>query len=88
VTAVALADDEARGNIEGGEQRGCLVPHVVVRAAFGNARHHRQDGLFAVQGLDLAFLVDAENKRPVRRREVKANDIAHLVERTADRPTA
>ena len=80
VTPVALADDEARGDIEGGEQRGRPVPHVVVRAAFGNARHHRQDRLFAVQGLDLAFLVDAENKRPVGRREIKADDIAHLVD--------
>src|SRR5215813_10768189 len=38
-----------------------------------------QDRLFAVQGLDLAFLVDAENKRSVGWREVKADDIAHLV---------
>lgn len=56
------------------------VPHVVVRPAFGDAGHHRQDRLFTIQGLDLAFLVDAENKRAVGRREVKADDIAHLVD--------
>src|SRR2546430_5763746 len=32
--------------------------HVIVRPTFGHARHHRQDRLFAVQGLDLAFLVE------------------------------
>jgi len=69
-----------QGDIEGGEERGRPVPHVVVRPPFGDARHHRQDRLFAVQGLDLAFLVEAENKRPVGRREVKADDIAHLVD--------
>ena len=53
---------------------------VVVRPALGHARHHRQDRLLAVERLDLAFLVDAKDKRPVGRREVKADDIAHLVD--------
>src|SRR5215510_4119720 len=74
MSLVALADDKARGNIEGSEQRRCPVPYVIVRPTFGDARHHRQVRLFAVQGLDLAFLVDAENKRPVGWREVKADD--------------
>ena len=64
----------------GGEQRGRPVPHVVERPPLGYARHHRQDWLFAIEGLDLALLVDAENKRPVGRREIKADDIAHLVD--------
>ena len=51
------------------------VPHVVVRAALGDARHHRQDRLFAVEGLDLALLVDAENQCPVGWRQVEADDI-------------
>jgi hypothetical protein len=41
VALVALADDEARGDIECGKQRGRAVPHVAVRATFGYARHHR-----------------------------------------------
>src|SRR5215467_14330567 len=64
VTPVAFADDEARGDIEGGEQRGRAVPHAVVRPPFRDAWHHRQDRLLAVQGLDLAFLVDAEKRAP------------------------
>src|SRR5438270_341303 len=39
VTLVAFADDEPRGDIECGKQRGRTMPHVAVRATFGYARH-------------------------------------------------
>jgi hypothetical protein len=51
-----------------------------MRAAFWDARHHRQDGLFAVERLDLALLVDAENQRPSWRGQIKPDDIAHLID--------
>jgi len=41
VTLVAFADDEPRGYVERGKQRGRTMPHVAVRATFGYARHHR-----------------------------------------------
>jgi hypothetical protein len=41
------------------------MPHIAVRAAFRHARHHRQDGLLAIKCLDLAFLIDAEDKGSV-----------------------
>ena len=56
------------------------MSHVAVRTTFRYARHHWQDRLLAIESLNLAFLIDAENKRPVRRRKVKTNDIAHLVD--------
>jgi hypothetical protein len=37
------------------------VAEVVMRAAFGHARHHRQDRRRTVQGLDLRLLVNAEH---------------------------
>ena len=58
----------------------CRQARVIVRPAFGYARHHRQDRLLPIERLDLAFLVNAKDKRPVGRREVKADDIAHLVD--------
>src|SRR5712675_1744131 len=73
VSLVALADDETRYDIERCEQRGRAVPHVIVRPALGYARHHRQNRLLPIERLDLAFLVNAKDKRPVRRREVKAD---------------
>ena len=79
VASVALADDAARGDIEGCEQRGGAVTLVVVCAPLGHARQHRQDRLAAVQRLDLALFVDTEHQRAVRRREIEAYDVAHLV---------
>jgi hypothetical protein len=57
-----------------------VVPYVVVCPALGYARHHGQDRLLSIERLDLAFLVNAKDKRPVGRREVKADDVAHLVD--------
>ena len=80
VTLVAFADDEPRGDVERGEQRGRTVPHIAVRATFGYARHHRQHRLLAIEGLDLALLIDAEDEGPVGWGKVKADDIAYLVD--------
>src|SRR4029077_5460018 len=65
VSLVALADDEARCDVERREQRGRAVPRVTVRPALGYAGHHRQNRLLPIQRLDLAFFVNAKNKRPV-----------------------
>ncbi len=80
VTLVAFADDKPRGDIECGKQRGRTMPHIAVRATFRYARHHRQDRLLAIKCLDLAFLIDAEDKGSVRRGQVKADDIAYLID--------
>src|SRR5258706_12964207 len=80
VTLVAFADDKPRGDIECGKQRGRTMPHIAVRATFRYARHHRQDRLLAIKCLDLAFLVYAEDKGSVRWGQVKADNIAYLVD--------
>lgn len=56
VAPVALADHGAGGDVERGEQRGGAVTFVIVGAAFGHARQHRQHGLGAVERLDLALI--------------------------------
>jgi len=80
VAFVAFADDEPRGDIECSKQRGRTMPHIAVRAPFRNTRHHRQDRLLAIECLDLAFLIDAENKGSVRWGQIKADDVAYLVD--------
>ena len=80
VTLVAFADDEPRGDIKCGKQRGRTMPRVAVRATFRYARHHRQDRLLAIECLNLTLLIDAEDNGPVRRGQVKPDDIAHLVD--------
>src|SRR6266581_3498267 len=48
-----LRNDLTRLRVEGGEQRGCAVPIVVMRAALDLAGPHRQERLGAIQRLDL-----------------------------------
>ena len=59
-------------------ERGRAVPLVVVRAPLDLARAHRQQRLGAVERLDLAFLVDAQDQRPIRRGHVQPDHVAHL----------
>jgi hypothetical protein len=66
VALVAFANDRPRGDIESSKQGGRTMPHVAVRATFRYARHHWQDRLLAIECLNLAFLIDAEDKGPVR----------------------
>jgi hypothetical protein len=39
---------------------------------------HRQAGLCAIEGLDLAFLIDAQDQRLIRRLEVEPDHVLHL----------
>src|SRR5579871_1220528 len=66
MTLVAFADDKPRSDIECSKQRGRTVPHIAVRATFRYARHHRQHRLLTIECLNLALLIDAENKGSVR----------------------
>jgi hypothetical protein len=43
------------------------MPHIAVRTTLRYAGHHRQDRLLAIERLNLAFLIDAEDKGSVRR---------------------
>ena len=78
--AVQFADHGAVGDVERGEQAGDAVADVVVGASLGHARHHRQDRLGAVQGLDLGLLVDAEHHRALGRVVVEPDDVDDLLD--------
>ena len=76
----AAPDDRAGGGVEGGEQGGRAVALVIMAAPLRLARPHGQHRLAAVERLDLALFVDAEHQRAVRRVEIEADDVAHLVD--------
>ena len=61
------------------EQRGRSVPLVVVGHGAGAALLHGQAGLGAVEGLDLALLVDREDDGVGRRVYVKPHHVAQLL---------
>jgi hypothetical protein len=80
VALVAFANDKAGSDVERGKQRGRTMPHIAVRATFRHPRHHRQDRLLAIECLDLAFLIDAEDNGSVRWGQVKPDNIAHFID--------
>ena len=58
------------------------MAEILRRVAPGLARAQRQHRLAALQGLDLALLIDAENQSVLRRAHVKAHhvpDLLHVV---------
>ena len=67
VPRFALCKHCARRDIQCGEQSRCSIANVIVRHAFGITQTHRQHGLRTVQRLNLAFLIDAQHQRMIRR---------------------
>src|SRR6266542_6886513 len=68
----------ARLDVQRGEERGRAMARVVVGPALHLPGPHRQQRLRAIQGLNLGFLVDAQDQRLVRWIEVEPHDVADL----------
>ena len=66
-------------HVEGGIERRRAVALVVVRHRRRAALLQRQAGLRAVEGLDLALLIDTQHQRAIRRVHVEPHDIRHLL---------
>jgi len=66
--------------IERGKQRRGAVTFVVMCPAFDLPRPHRQNGLRAVERLDLRLLIDAEHDSAGGRIEIQPHDVAHLLD--------
>ena len=66
---------------------------ILVRAALGRARPHREQRLCAIERLNLTLLVDAEHERLAFSIHVQPDDVAHLLDeprvgRELERPGA
>ena len=68
MTRLALRQDRAIEEVEGGKQRGRAMALIVVGDPLDIAAH-RQHGLGRLQRLDLALLVDAQDKGLVGRED-------------------
>ena len=53
---------------------------VVMRASLRQPRSHGQDGLGAVEGLDLALLIHAQHGRRFGRVQIEPDDVPDLVD--------
>ena len=45
------------------------------------SRPHGKQRLGPIERLDLAFLVDAKHQRPLRRRQVEPDNVAHFLDK-------
>lgn len=77
----ALAADLAGGEVQGRKKAGRAVAKVIRRAPFELAGLQGQNGLGAAQSLDLTLLVHAEHQGIDRRAQIKAHDVAHLLDK-------
>lgn len=75
----ALADDRSGSHIQGGEQRRSAVTDIVMRDALHIAEPQGKDGLRTIQRLDLSFLIHTQHERLIRRVEIEADDVTHLL---------
>ena len=55
------------------------MPPIVVGSAFDLAWAEREEGLRSIQGLNLRFLIHAEDERICGRCEVQPDDVSHLL---------
>jgi hypothetical protein len=73
---LAGVGDRAGGHLQRREQRGRVVPEVVVGAPLGPARPYRADRLGPLQRLDLGLLVHPDHDRMRRRVQIQPDHVA------------
>ena len=81
VSQLARRQDLSIEYVEHCEERRRAVPHIVVGDTFGIPQAHRQHRLRSFQRLALALLVHAEHQRILRRAQIKADNIAQLLDK-------
>ena len=72
----AAGENLAGGDVERGKKRGRAVAEIVMGHAFDIAQPHRQDGLGAVQRLNLTLLIHTQNHGVLGRIQVQTDNIA------------
>ena len=77
MAAVGASDDLPTLRVKRCKQRGRPVAAIGMRVARGLARLHRQQGLCAVESLNLRFFIDTQHQGMIGRVEIQPDDIAH-----------
>ena len=72
------------GDVEGGEEIGDPVAHVVVGATLHLAGSHGKDGLSPIEGLDAGLLVDAADDGVLGRVHVDADNVTDFLDEQRD----
>src|SRR5207244_10306929 len=80
MSPMQFANPFAACNIERGKQRGGALAFVVVCAPLRLTGPHRQDRLRAIERLDLTLLIGTQHQSALRRVQIQADDVAHLLD--------
>ena len=80
VALVTFGDDLSGLGVERCEEGGGAIANIVVGTALDLPRTHRQQGLGAVEGLDLGLFVDAQDQSSVRGMQIQADDVTHFLD--------
>jgi len=80
MAAHVFADDGSGCDVEGGEERGRSAPGVIVCAPLDLAAPHWRQGLGSIERLNVALLIDAESDGTVVCRQIKADNVADLLD--------
>ncbi len=78
VTRLALGNDRAAGDIEGGQQCRGAVADIVMGDAFHVFQAHRQHRLGTIERLDLRLFIDRKHDGMIGRIQIESHHIAHL----------
>src|SRR6202008_4093947 len=81
VARLALGEHRAGGDVQGGKQSGGAVADVIMSNTLDVPQAHRQHRWGTVQGLNLALFIDAEHQSVIRRVQVEADDVTHLLDK-------
>jgi len=57
------------------------MAHISVCAPLSHPRHHRQNRLFAVQRLNLRFLIHTQHNRAIGWRQIQPHDVLNFVDK-------
>jgi len=75
---LAGSDHRALQNVERSKQSGRSVALIIVRLSCWQAGSQRKNRLRAVERLNLAFLIHAEDDRLIRRVYIEPHNVAHF----------
>jgi len=76
-----IADDVPIKQVQRRKQGRRAVASIIMRHRAGTALLHRQAGLRAIQGLDLAFLIHGEHQRFVWRIQIQPHHVVELLDK-------
>ena len=79
VTRHAFPDNQARFDVQRGKERGGAMAFVIMGHRGRPPLLERQTRLGPVERLDLGLLINAKHDGTVRRIEIEANDLGHLL---------